>query len=41
MIAAAALTAGCTTLLSEVMQDGLVIRESLRMCNPFHDHLLA
>jgi len=35
MIAAAALTTGCTTLLSEDMQDGLVIQESLHIQNPF------
>lgn len=36
MIAAAALSAGCTTLFSEDMQDGLVIERSLRIRNPFH-----
>jgi predicted nucleic acid-binding protein len=36
MIVAAALESGCTTLYSEDLQDGLVIRDSLRICNPFH-----
>lgn len=35
MIAAAALDAGCTTLFSEDMQDGLLIEPSLRIWNPF------
>ena len=35
MIAAAALDAGCTTLFSEDMQDGLLIERSLRIRNPF------
>jgi predicted nucleic acid-binding protein len=35
MIAAAALDAGCTTLLSEDMQDGLLIERTLRIRNPF------
>lgn len=36
MIVAAALIAGCTTLYSEDMQDGLMIQDSLRIRNPFH-----
>lgn len=35
MIVAAALLAGCDTLLSEDMQDGLVIDDRLRIVNPF------
>lgn len=35
MIVAAALIAGCDTLLSEDMQDGLVIDDHLRIVNPF------
>ena len=35
MIAAAALDAGCTTLFSEDMQDGLLLERSLRIRNPF------
>ena len=35
MIVAAALLAGCDTLLSEDMQDGLVIDDVLRIVNPF------
>jgi len=35
MIAAAALCAGCNTLLSEDMQDGMVLEEGLRIINPF------
>lgn len=35
MIVAAALLAGCETLYSEDMQDGLVIDRQLRICNPF------
>ncbi len=35
MIAAAALMAGCKTLFSEDMQDGLLIDRKLRICNPF------
>ena len=35
MIVAAALLAGCDTLVSEDMQDGLVIDGSLRIVNPF------
>jgi predicted nucleic acid-binding protein len=34
-IAAAALAAGCETLLSEVMPDGLRINGRLRIANPF------
>jgi predicted nucleic acid-binding protein len=35
MIAASALHAGCNTLWSEDMQDGLVVEDSLRIINPF------
>ncbi|WP_137129822.1 PIN domain-containing protein [Rhizobium sp. FY34] len=35
MIVASALIAGCDTLLSEDMQDGLVIDDRLRIVNPF------
>lgn len=35
MIAASALQAGCDTLWSEDMQDGMVIDEGLRIVNPF------
>lgn len=35
MIVAAALHAGCDTLLSEDMQDGMVIEGGLRIANPF------
>lgn len=35
MIVASALLAGCDTLLSEDMQDGLIIDERLRIVNPF------
>lgn len=35
MIVAAALLAGCKTLYSEDMHDGLVIDHQLRICNPF------
>jgi predicted nucleic acid-binding protein len=35
MIVASALIAGCTTLWSEDMQDGLVIEDRLRIANPF------
>jgi predicted nucleic acid-binding protein len=35
MIAASALHAGCDTLWSEDMQDGMAIDESLRIVNPF------
>lgn len=35
MIAAAALLAGCRTLLTEDMQDGQVIDGRLKVCNPF------
>lgn len=34
-IAATALVAGCTTLYSEDMQDGLLIENQLRIVNPF------
>jgi len=36
LIAAAALSARCSTLLSENMQDSLVIEGLLRIRNPFH-----
>lgn len=35
MIVAAALLAGCETLYSEDMHDGLLIDQQLRICNPF------
>ncbi|MCU0573923.1 MAG: PIN domain-containing protein [Syntrophobacteraceae bacterium] len=35
MIVAAALLAGCKTLYSEDMQEGLLIDQQLRICNPF------
>jgi len=35
MIAASALHAGCDTLLSEDMQDGVTLSEGLRIANPF------
>jgi predicted nucleic acid-binding protein len=35
MIVAAALLAGCETLYSEDMQDGLLIDNRLRISNPF------
>jgi predicted nucleic acid-binding protein len=35
MIAASALHAGCDTLLSEDFQHGLVLKEGLRITNPF------
>ena len=35
MIVASALIAGCTTLWSEDMQDGLVVEGRLRVVNPF------
>ncbi|NJM81602.1 MAG: PIN domain-containing protein [Tabrizicola sp.] len=35
MIVASALLAGCTTLWSEDMQDGLVVEGQLRIVNPF------
>ncbi|WP_348532406.1 PIN domain-containing protein [Rhizobium sp. RU36D] len=35
MIVASAIIAGCETLLSEDMQDGLVIDGRLRIINPF------
>ena len=37
MIVAAALVAGCTTLLSEDLQHGLVIDQTLTITNPFAD----
>jgi predicted nucleic acid-binding protein len=35
MIVAAALLAGCDTLVSEDMQDGLLVHDRLRIVNPF------
>ena len=35
MIAASALQAGCDTLWSEDMQDGMAIDDGLRIVNPF------
>jgi predicted nucleic acid-binding protein len=35
MIAASALDAGCQTLLSEDFQHGMVLKEGLRITNPF------
>ena len=35
MIAASAIGAGCKTLLSEDMQHGMMLREGLRIVNPF------
>ena len=35
MIAAAGLLGGCNILYSEDMQDGLLIENHLRVCNPF------
>jgi predicted nucleic acid-binding protein len=35
MIAASALAAGCTRLLSEDMQDGQILESRLRIENPF------
>ena len=35
MIVAAALIAGCTTLWSEDMHDGLLVEDQLRVVNPF------
>ena len=35
MIAASAMLSGCETLYSEDMQDGLLIGNQLRICNPF------
>lgn len=35
MIVAAALAAGCDVLLSEDMQDGMVVEERLRIASPF------
>lgn len=35
MIVAAALIAGCTTLWTEDMQDGLLVEGQLRIANPF------
>lgn len=35
MIVAAALIAGCTTLHTEDMHDGLLVEEQLRLVNPF------
>jgi predicted nucleic acid-binding protein len=39
MIVASALEAGCDVLWSEDMQDGRVIKERLRIRNPFHRHV--
>ncbi|SJZ58104.1 Predicted nucleic acid-binding protein, contains PIN domain [Enhydrobacter aerosaccus] len=36
MIAASAIQAGCETLWSEDMQDGMVLDERIRVSNPFH-----
>jgi predicted nucleic acid-binding protein len=38
MIVAAALHAGCDTLWSEDMQNGMVLERQLRIVNPFQDH---
>jgi predicted nucleic acid-binding protein len=35
MIVSAALIAGCTTLYSEDMHDGLLVEDQLRLVNPF------
>ena len=35
MIVSAALIAGCTTLWSEDMHDGLLVEDQLRVVNPF------
>lgn len=35
MIVAAALAGGCHVLYSEDMQDGMIIKDQLRICNPF------
>jgi len=35
MIVAAALIAGCTTLYTEDMNDGLLVEDQLRLVNPF------
>ena len=35
MIVAAALIAGCTTLYTEDMHDGLLVEDQLRVVNPF------
>ena len=35
MIVAAALIAGCTTLYTEDMHDGLLVEDQLRLVNPF------
>ena len=35
MIVASALVAGCATLWSEDMQDGLLVEGQLRIVNPF------
>jgi predicted nucleic acid-binding protein len=37
LIASAALLAGCDTLHSEDMQDGLVIEDKLKVVNPFKE----
>jgi predicted nucleic acid-binding protein len=41
LIAAAALLAGCETLYSEDMQDGLVIEARLTVVNPFKETVIA
>jgi len=41
MIVASALIAGCTTLWSEDMQDGLLIEGQLRIVNPFSGSVKA
>jgi predicted nucleic acid-binding protein len=38
LIVAAGLFAGCTTLFSEDMQNGLLIDDQLHICNPFLIH---
>ena len=35
LIVASALEAGCTTLFSEDMQNGLIVDRTLKVCNPF------
>jgi predicted nucleic acid-binding protein len=39
MIVAAALHAGCDTLWSEDMQDGMLLEDRLRIINPFRSHV--
>ena len=38
MIIAAALNEGCQILYSEDMQNGMVIEDQLRICNPFKEY---